>query len=415
MTLTPPTSVQQLLSSQSVRQRCREIYNFVRDGGSSHFSLDLERLPEIAATVADITRKNYPTLEIPYHSRWGHLSPSPAAKGSGATDFLAALSKALKLFEVKERLRRQIDFVTVSVLLDAGAGPDWRFRDPASSDTQAVGRSEGLALASCAAFLSGAFSSDANDPLRIDGTKLRQLSLGDLEQVFQVSASNPLAGLPGRVQLMNRLGEILCETFPKDSRPSALFQHQIEGSSKQVRASDLLEQMLIGYSTLWPSRLSLEGWSLGDTWRHSAITRTDSTSGLVPFHKLSQWLTYSLLEPFEWASYKITGLDELTGLAEYRNGGLFLDGNALVAKDAAAMAQSWKPSDEFVVEWRALTVSLLDDLRPLVAKQIGLSDSNFPLAKLLQGGTWSAGRALALIRSADGSPPLRIESDGTVF
>jgi hypothetical protein len=45
----------------------------------------------------------------------------------------------------------------------------------------------------------------------------------------------------------------------------------------------------------------------------------------MPFHKLSQWLTYSLLEPFEWAGVPVHGLDALTGLPEYRNGGLLLD------------------------------------------------------------------------------------------
>ena len=46
----------------------------------------------------------------------------------------------------------------------------------------------------------------------------------------------------------------------------------------------------------------------------------------VPFHKLSQWLTYSLLEPFmETLHLTFDGLELLTGLAEYRNGGLFVD------------------------------------------------------------------------------------------
>jgi hypothetical protein len=38
-----------------------------------------------------------------------------------------------------------------------------------------------------------------------------------------------------------------------------------------------------------------------------------------------------------------------------------------------------------------------------------------PLAKILQGGTWAAGRKIARERRADGSPPLRVVSDGTVF
>jgi len=42
---------------------------------------------------------------------------------------------------------------------------------------------------------------------------------------------------------------------------------------------------------------------------------------IVPFHKLTQWLTYSLLEPLETAGLTVVNLDELTALPEYRNGG----------------------------------------------------------------------------------------------
>ena len=59
------------------------------------------------------------------------------------------------------------------------------------------------------------------------------------------------------------------------------------------------------------------------------------TAGWMPFHKLSQWLTYSLLEPFGWAGVAVTDLDELTGLPEYRNGGLLLDTGVLRLRDPA--------------------------------------------------------------------------------
>ena len=61
----------------------------------------------------------------------------------------------------------------------------------------------------------------------------------------------------------------------------------------------------------------------------------------MPFHKLSQWLTYSLLEPFEWAGVTVTGLDALTGLPEYRNGGLLLDTGVLRLRDPDWAARTW--------------------------------------------------------------------------
>ncbi|PWS21372.1 DUF1688 domain-containing protein, partial [Enterococcus faecium] len=42
-------------------------------------------------------------------------------------------------------------------------------------------------------------------------------------------------------------------------------------------------------------------FALGDCWRHAGVRGPGLTNGWMPFHKLSQWLTYSLLEPFEWA------------------------------------------------------------------------------------------------------------------
>ena len=139
------------------------------------------------------------------------------------------------------------------------------------------------------------------------------------------------------------------------------------------------------------------------------------TNGLVPFHKLSQWLTYSLLEPLEEYGVKVVGLDQLTGLAEYRNGGLFLDGGVLSLKDPSAVSVEHSPSSEIIVEWRALTVILLDQVAASLRESLNKSEAELPLAKVLQGGTWAVGRTLATGRRAGGGPPLRIASDGTVF
>jgi hypothetical protein len=141
----------------------------------------------------------------------------------------------------------------------------------------------------------------------------------------------------------------------------------------------------------------------------------DASDGLVPFHKLSQWLAYSLLEPLSWAGFEIENVDGLTGLPEYRNGGLFLDTGVLALRDPADAARSHEVGSPLVVEWRALTVALLDRVADLVRQRLDLSAEEFPLAKVLEGGTWATGRRLARERRADGSPPLSIVSDGTVF
>ena len=151
--------------------------------------------------------------------------------------------------------------------------------------------------------------------------------------------------------------------------------------------------------------------SAGKTVRK--IDRT--TDGWVPFHKLSQWMSYSLLEPLQWAGVTVTGLDALTGLPEYRNGGLLIDGGVIKPRDPRLLARSWKPQDEFIIEWRALTVVLLDELAVLVRARLNKSADELPLACILEGGTWAAGREIAQELRPDGAPPLRIESDGTIF
>jgi hypothetical protein len=135
----------------------------------------------------------------------------------------------------------------------------------------------------------------------------------------------------------------------------------------------------------------------------------------VPLHKLSQWLAYSLIEPLESAGVRIEDIGALTGLAEYRNGGLFVDTGVLVARDPTALSRAHAVSDSFVVGWRAATVALLDEIAPLVAVRLGLAAEEFPLARVLEGGTWAAGRLIARQKRSDGGPPFQISSDGTVF
>src|SRR5262249_48311434 len=158
---------------------------------------------------------------------------------------------------------------------------------------------------------------------------------------------------------------------------------------------------------IWPGRIMLAGMPLGDTWLHSTIRRSDATGGLVPLHKLSQWLAYSLIEPLRSAGMQVSEIDGLTGLAEYRNGGLFVDFNVLVLRDPAQALLPQPVDSELIVEWRALTVALLDLLAPLVREELGLAAEIFPLACVLEGGSWAAGRKIAKEKRADGGPPFK--------
>ncbi|HEX2817936.1 MAG TPA: DUF1688 family protein [Phenylobacterium sp.] len=181
------------------------------------------------------------------------------------------------------------------------------------------------------------------------------------------------------------------------------------------RAPVILEVLLEALGPIWPGRLSLGGVPLGDCWRHPAIKRDDPTDGYMPIHKLSQWLAYSLIEPLEAAGTQVVDIDGLTGLAEYRNGGLFVDCGVLSLSDPEDAGRAHPVEGALVVGWRALTVALLDEIAPMVRERLGVSAESFPLARVLEGGTWAAGRRIAASLRPGGGSPITVVSDGTVF
>lgn len=415
-------AVRTLRDLATVRARCAAIAAFVGDGRSQHFTLDRDKLDAVAQRIATLTRARFPALEIPYHSRWRHFE-------AGGVDRKGELDTKLAGRSHVAVARSRIDLTLVSVLLDAGAGPDWRFHEAESG--QSFGRSEGLGVASFRAFLAGRFSSDPGDPYRVDAAALLKLDARALAEVFQVRADNPLVGLEGRAALMNRLGQALRaqpQTFTSIGQPGHLFDalthhphaprlhhHHPQPAPlhHHVQAARILGSLLEAFSGIWPSGQVFRGTPVGDAWPHPAAGGEGPSAGWVPFHKLSQWLSYSLLEPFEWAGVRVEGLDALTGLPEYRNGGLLLDAGVIVPRDAGFAARARRPDEPWVIEWRALTVALLDELAPRVRAALGAPD--LPLACLLEGGSWAAGRQIAAERRPGGAPPLAIDSDGTVF
>lgn len=397
------TAVATLRTTAAIRERAQHLLRRARVGNSAWFLVDDDALDRAASEVADVTRSRYPTLAIPYHGRWRHFE-------AGGVDRRSELDSRTADSDAASRARSMIDLAVVSVLLDAGAGPDWHYTEPGTG--LRLTRSEGLGVASWHAFGSGLFSSDPADPLRADAGALRGLDGESLAAAFQSDLGNPLLGLTGRVQLLRRLGTQLAarpDVFGPDGRPGGLFD-TVPGPT--VTAHDLLSTVLDALSGVWLTDNTIGGQPLGDCWRHQAAPGPGLSRGWMPFHKLSQWLTYSLLEPFERAGVAVTELDALTGLPEYRNGGLLLDTGVLRLRDAAIAEKDWTVDDELVVEWRALTVALLDELAPLIRDRLGAP--RLPLACVLEGGTWATGRALAA-RLRDGAPPLSIISDGTVF
>jgi hypothetical protein len=138
---------------------------------------------------------------------------------------------------------------------------------------------------------------------------------------------------------------------------------------------------------------------------------------IVPFHKLTQWLCYSLMVPMtKLLNVRFAGAELMTGLPEYRNGGLLVDTGLLTLKEAdrerglkiyhetigdgnaVEVVPTFEPSDDVIVEWRAVTVGFLDELLAAVNTGLGLQGSQqLTLAQMLEAGTWKVNDLALLV------------------
>ncbi len=406
-----PRAIAYLRSPTAIRRQCGRLFALAEADHLPYFRCHLDQLERVADYVLAVITDQYPDGAIPFHSRWRHFEV-------GGVDRLAHLRQQLVGVSAVERARILFDLVIPSVLLDAGAGDRWQYREATTG--QVWGRSEGLAVASFHLFCQGEFSGDLQQPLRTDAAALGTLSESALAAGFQVTEANPLVGLAGRVSLLHKLGQTLA-AYPhlcgdQEPRPGHLVDYLLTQVKEGcLPAPTVLAAVLEGLSPIWPGRITLGGVNLGDVWPHPSLAGEEMTDCLVPFHKLSQWLTYSLLEPLQELGLKITGLDQLTGLPEYRNGGLCLDLGLLEVKDPSVLSYPHPPDAPLIVEWRALTVVLLDRIAATLRQKLHQTEEELPLVKVLQGGTWTAGRRIAAEKRSGGISPIAIASDGTVF
>ncbi len=410
-----PGQLDWILSPEAIRAQAQRIFELCQ-AGKTAFIYDAEKLASTVDYVLSVIRRKYPDLKIPFHSRWGHFR-------AGGIDRIVKIDQFLAGHEPVEKARCKLDLVITSVLLDAGAGAQWKYLEsrspenhsPKNHTPETYSRSEGLGLASLSLFLSGKLSHDSRS-LQADSVGLSAVTARAIEECFQVSPTNPLLGVDGRVALLCNLAKAVEDrALFCNGRPGNIIDLLISRHGHCVTATQILRAVLDGFGPIWPGRLSANNVNLGDVWLYSPFAGTVLAENLVPFHKLSQWMTYSLIEPILEAGIEVRGVENLTGLAEYRNGGLMIDSGLLRLRDSAQAKMAWEPSSDLIIEWRALTVYLLDQIGAKVQTALGKTPAEFPLAKVLEGGTWWAGRFLAREKRADGSPPLNIISDGTVF
>lgn len=454
-----------LRSLGAVRERCKIVTEKALRNELNHFDVDMNKFDDVVTFVANIIKRDYdaPFTTIPGHGRHQHFAV-------GGRDRIAhLLSTFPEDVDNTEKCKRMIDLFLVSVLLDAGAGTQWSYKS--NENGRVYRRSEGIAVASLEMFKTGLFSGNKNNKYQVDKEGLANLTVDKLAQGLQSGPGNEMAGIEGRAQLLIRLGQALeekTEFFGADGRPGNMLDHILDHPSTQatngliVPLPVLWNVLMSGLAPVWPpSRTAINGVSLGDAWPCSSMPQPaqspssatfspfPNTSGqsngvapwesILPFHKLTQWLTYSLMQPMQSImKIQFAGQELLTGLPEYRNGGLFIDLGVLTLKKEDMerglahytsycdrtgtkeneVAPMFEPSDDVIVEWRGVTVGFLDKLCVEVNKALAneLQGNELTLAQVLEAGSWKGGREIAEVsRPNTKEPPILIDSDGTVF
>ncbi|KAL4805759.1 hypothetical protein BDV18DRAFT_139807 [Aspergillus unguis] len=284
-------------------------------------------------------------------------------------------------------------------------------------------------------FTEGVFSGGAGH--MVTGSALEQFSLEKLYAGFQISENNPLVGAEARVEILQRLGSSLLanEDIFRGGRPGGIVDYLTRNGSQTIDYAELwstLQKLLI---PIWPAdRTKIDGQPIGDAWplstlsKHPDIDASQTGSIIIPFHKLTQWLAYSLQTPFTrilGTKWDNAGLG--TGLPEYRNGGLFVDMGVLTLKPEAlakglAHASStdglscFTAGGEEIVEWRAMTVALLDLLLDRANARGQFGGASLALPQLLEAGSWKTGREIAAEkRPGSRCSPILNDGDGTLF
>ncbi|RAO74130.1 uncharacterized protein BHQ10_010142 [Talaromyces amestolkiae] len=424
--------IEYILSLKAVREQAHKVLGLAEQGKLTHFNYDHKKLSVAAEYVIGIIQRDFGPDKyhlIPPHGRWQHFEVGDIPR---LADLLQQWEN--RKFDNVDKVRGLVDLFFVSVLLDAGAGDVWRFHE--SESDQTYSRSEGIAIASLHMFLNGDFATDKSSRKDIvEGAALQTLDAKNLYRGFQINEeTNPLLAVDKRVELLRRLGGSLLKLpkiFGTNGRPGHLVDHT--GEIDYLELWTVLQKLLI---PIWPSdRTHIDGHPVGDAWPLTCLAKfsnqntSNKTSAIQPFHKLTQWLAYSLMVPFtRLLDIRWRNADQGTGLAEYRNGGLFVDMGVLSLKEESltkGLQRSsntgdglpcFGASDDEIVEWRAMTIALLDKLHEIIKVSPQFDAVQLTLPQVLEAGSWKAGRELAAQkRPLTKSSPIIILGDGTLF
>ena len=370
------SKIEKKYNIDNTREICLKIYNNILNNNSKYFEINLEKLDQTVDDLLEFILKKYPKMNIGMHSRLNHIP-----------EWYDLVQKWK--CPLNEKIKRLIDLLFVSVLLDGGSGENWKY----ISNNIEYRRSEGLGKCVYNMFISGFFSLDEKQPYKVDMNRIKLINLDEFKNEFQISKDNILIGLENRLENLVNFSKFMINNdnfnINNNIRPGNIFDKIYNNLEIDL---DKLYEIIFSFSPI-----------INDVHYYKPL------DVYVPFHKILQWLSYSLIDLFKKFNISIRSDNYLTALPEYRNGGFLIDSNIINFKNNNLKNIFHEINSDIIIELRASTIVLID----IIKDKINIKKkNNLNISQVLEGGTWRYGRYLA---NKNNISPIKIKSNGIIF
>ncbi|WP_068083400.1 DUF1688 family protein [Polycladidibacter stylochi] len=365
-----------LLTPAAVRAQSQKLFELACQNTLSHSRLEKEKLAPLADKLIQLMQEKAQDGAIGPLTCWRDFE-------CGALDRWGLIAGGRGFEAPEEMAYAAIDLAVVTSLFATEPNQHWQYDAPLSGETL-QGR-EAMANAVLNMFTSGAFSAKAEDPLRVDAEILMALQDEEVTQSLQLTSRNALEGFKERTRRLRALGEALAmrgDLFEQggDIRPGFLFHHLQEiAQEAPLTAAKLLDLLQEGISPVWKNAPTMDGVNLGDTAKHSMLGKEGDPAQLVPLHCQMQWMTNSIIEALMWIGFEVQNWNTLTACTNLRCVETFLQAGVLTQSLNDCEATPLAFDDESLVELRALSIILVEELAVIICQKLELTREQLPL------------------------------------
>ncbi|WFE89280.1 DUF1688 family protein [Roseibium porphyridii] len=375
-----------LFQPQEVRRRAHAFLDMGIAGKLNHVGLDLTKLDDALGLVLETTKEIYPDFQIPPYGIW-------RAFETGGIDRWSAMASAREFESAQEMLLAAADLALLALFMKTRRPGNWVFEDPMTGSK--VAGDDALALAAFHMFASGSFSGEMTDPYRVDAETLVRLDLNELTSGLQWDRDADQELLSAMQAHLKRFGEAMAlrpDLFSEGNvtRPGVLALRLAGEADAGIDASKLLDNLLETFAPVWDGGAKAGDVGLGDSFDYTGKSAGSETT-TVPFHLCAQEMVYSLVEPFAWAGFEVTGLQDLTPPSDLAHAALFVQTGVLAISSENDEALPEETKTDRMVELRAVSAALADKLADRLRSELDVSADQVPLTCILEGGTRRAG------------------------